>query len=389
MRLMQGGSTMKTTRSEMTRRSMLLSAGGALSAPVLVACGAGPQSAKPTTATGELVFMDWGDIANTPTEVVVKNFQEKFPNIKLQVDPTPADYETKMRALVAAGTPDDVHRVNDDYVRSYAAGKLLIDLFPYIRRDKLKREDFFPTVYDFPIFENKYWAWGVGNNPRLLFVNLTLFNNMGVKAPVFDTWDPPGWTWEDMIDAAKKLTKDFGTDAAQFGVSIYDDTGFEETFLQTFGVADGIYSKETNPQKWTMASPEGIGALQQVIDLTCVQRVQRPYDFRQSSSTLFQQGKLGMQFNTVGYANTLARNVKDFDWDIAPVPKKVKRVTEGSLIAYCVPKDAQHPDAAWQFLNYMGGEEAGQVFAEQRAFIPTRLAAAQTYFKAKPGEKPA
>src|SRR2546423_9567358 len=159
---------------KVTRRRVVTTLGvSALGVPAisgLAAC-ASNQPTKPAPGQQQLVFMDWEDIENLPTNTVVKNFQAKFPNIKMQVDPVPSDYETKMRALVAAGTPDDVHRINDDYVRAYSVTGLLTDLMPYIKRDKIKREDFFEPVYDFPLHDGKYTAWSSGNSPRMLYVN--------------------------------------------------------------------------------------------------------------------------------------------------------------------------------------------------------------------------
>ncbi len=382
-----------------SRRWVMRALGAAavgVASPVVLApaaCAPGGQ-AKPAPATGgvqELTFMDWSSIENTPTETVLKNFQAKFSHIRLQVDPTPQDYETKMRALIAAGTPSDIHRINDDYVRAYAVNGLLLDLMPYIKRDKVRREEFFEFIYDFPIHEGKYWAWSTGNQPRPLFINKTLFQNAGVQAPLFDKWDPAGWTWEDMIAAAQKLTKDPTGERPTFGVSIYHDTGYEQTFLVNFGVEDGIYSKDG--KRFVMATPAGIEAIQQVVDLDCKLRVQRPFNHREggagvSANTLFVQGRLGMIFSPVTNLLTFRRDIRDnFDWSVAPVPKKAKRMTEGSLIVYCVPKDAKNPDPAWQLLNYMASDEGGRVFGETLFYVPVRKSAAP-FYRLPAGDKP-
>lgn len=377
-------------------RRRLLRRGGALAGGVIgIAAGAacGPFDRQPQSGgKPQLVeWMDWGDPqAMLPWATVMDNFRAKNPNIQLDWLPTPPGYEDKMRAMVAAGTPADVHRVNDDFVRGFTVKGQLLDLAPYLKRSKIKSEDFFSSVYDFPIYQGKYWAWSTGNNPRLFFVNLSMFKNMGVQPPLFDKWDPPGWTWDDMIETARKLTQNFDDrDRAQFGVSIYDDTGYEETFLVNFGEEEGIYSKDANPQRWTMGTPRGIDALQQVIDLTCKQRVQRPHNFPTGGDALFQQGRIGMVFRTGGFANAVNRTVRDqFEWDVAPVPKRVKRITEGSLITYCVAKEAKNPDGAWDVLNYHTSDEGGQVYAEQRAFVPARKEVARKFFRARSGERP-
>lgn len=357
----------------------------------LGACAVGGTSKPREAGVQEVSFMDWESIENLPTKTVLDNFQAKFPTIKLTVDETPQNYEEKMRTLLAAGTPSDIHRVNDDYVRGYASKGQLLDLNPYLKRDKVKREDFYEFVYDFPIHEGKYYAWSTGNQPRLLYVNKTLFQNSGLQPPLFDRWDPPGWTWDDMVTAAQKLTKDFDGERPTFGTSIFHDTGYEQTVLINFGVEDGIYSKDG--KQFLMASPRGVEAIQATIDLSCRLKVQRPFNHREggagvSAGTLFNQGRLGMMYGTTGAAVGLRRNIRDFDWDVAPVPKRTRRMTEGSLITYCVPQEAKHPDAAWQLLDYMTSDEGAQVFAERLQYVPVRKVAATKYLVLPAGEKP-
>ena len=380
----------------MKRRELLqtLWAGTAASVPAAALIGCGPEQAAPSKpAQGEVTFLEWeSTIEGLPTETVLKNFQAKFSNVKLTYDTLGQNYEEKMRTLLAAGTPYDVHRVNDDYVRGNGVKGLMTDLMPYLKRDKVNREDFYEFMYEFPLHEGKYWGWSSGNQPRLLYINKTLFQNKGVTAPLFDKWDPPNaWSWEDMVTAAQKLTDKTNPDRPTYGVNIYEDTGCEQTFLVNFGVDEGVYAKDG--KRFLMASPKGIEAMQALVDLHCRLGVQRPFDWREggsgvSGSTLFQQGRLGMHFSTMTAMTGFKRNIKDFDWDVAPNPKKEKRMTEGSLICYCVPKDAKNPDAAWQVLSHFTSEESGKVFAEAQFYIPMLKVAATKYVQQKPGDKP-
>jgi len=380
-------------RRTLLRRLSHAAATTGLVPAALVTSACDTQQVKPKeTGVQEVTFLDWeGSLEGLPTETVLKNFQAKASTVKLTVDTLGQNYEEKMRTLLAAGTPYDIHRVNDDYVRGNGTKGLMTDLMPFYKRDKIKREELWDFHYDFPIHEGKSWAWATGNQPRVLFINKTLFQNKGVQAPLFDRWDPPGWTWDDMVAAATKLTDTSNPDRPTFGTNIYEDTGFEQTFLVNFGVEEGIYSKDG--KKWMMASPKGIEAMQAIIDLNCRLRVQRPFGHREGGAgvgggALFTQGRLAMHYSTMTSMRNFRRDIKDFDWDIAPVPKKEKRVTEGSLICYCVPKDSKSPDGAWQVLQHMTSEESARVYAEQQFYIPANKAASTKYIVAKPGEKP-
>jgi ABC-type glycerol-3-phosphate transport system substrate-binding protein len=77
-----------------------------------------------------------------------------------------------------------------------------------------------------------------------------------------------------------------------------------------------------------------------------------------------------MMFNTLGFTTYLRENVSDFSWDVTPVPAKVAQQQEGSLIIFCVPKDAANPDAAWELLEFLSGQQGGEIFAEAGYFVP-------------------
>src|SRR5829696_5528776 len=150
----------------MNRRQLLhtLAAATTASVPAVALIGCGPDQAAPTKpAQGEVTFLEWeSSLEGLPTETVLKNFQAKVSNVKLSYDTLGQNYEEKMRTLLAAGTPYDIHRVNDDYVRGNGTKGLMTDLMPLLKRDKIRREDFYEFIYDFPANEGKYWAWSTG-----------------------------------------------------------------------------------------------------------------------------------------------------------------------------------------------------------------------------------
>jgi multiple sugar transport system substrate-binding protein len=68
--------------------------------------------------------------------------------------------------------------------------------------------------------------------------------------------------------------------------------------------------------------------------------------------------------------------VKDFEWDVAPIPGNVSQKVEGSLILYTITKAAKNPDGAWELLKFMGGPEGSKIFADGGAFVPAFKAGA-------------
>jgi multiple sugar transport system substrate-binding protein len=370
-------------------------AGGAAqtsAAPSTAAAAATPGSSSAAVA-GSTTFMNWDDIKGTPIEMVLQAY-EKQTGQKVENVPNPGsgtEYETKVRTMLAGGTAPDIMRVNDDFVRYYSVKQQVRDLTPYIKRDNINPDDYYASIYDFAKQPTgTYGAWSIGNQPRVMYYNVNMFKDAGVPLPPKD-WTKQGWTWNDFLETAKKLTKG----DQQWGALVYDDTGCEQTWTVNNGVPDGIFGKDG--KTFTLASAKGAEAMQWLADLTLKHKVQPERGQVEQGTTpnlgnnLFIAGKVGMIFRTQGTISYFRKNIPkagdpgSFEWDVAPTPGNVDQKSEGSLICYAITKPAKNPDGAWNLLKFMGGPEGSKIFAEQGAWI-TAHKASNSYMK--PGAAP-
>jgi multiple sugar transport system substrate-binding protein len=85
---------------------------------------------------------------------------------------------------------------------------------------------------------------------------------------------------------------------------------------------------------------------------------------------LFTAGRVAMIQRTYGSSAYFRNNVTDFTWDVAPVPANQDQQTISTLVCFCIPKTAPNPDGAWELLKFLGGVEAGTIFAENKYFLP-------------------
>lgn len=367
--------------STLTRRTVIK--GGAAVAGGTAAHAIGLTRAPRAGAQGdEVTFMNWDPVAGTPFETAIQAFEAET-GITVDIQPAPTDdYSTKMRTLLASGSPPDVMRIDDDLVRGFAEANQLLDLTSLIEESDVATDQFPDALFSFPKqADGTHPAWVIGVQPRVIFYNKTMFEEAGVELPP-TTWTMEGWTWDDFLETAKQLT----VPGEQWGALIYGDNAYEQTFSVNNGVEGGIYSPDGT--EFTLASPNGVEAVQWVTDLTCVHEVQPPWSQLQQDNArqqLFASGRLGMLFGAAGLVPYFQENATDFEWDIAPVPGKVNQVQEGSLIVFTIPKDAKNKDGAWQLLQFLSGPEAGQIFAETGYFIPIEPDAAALI---EPGDQP-
>jgi len=89
-------------------------------------------------------------------------------------------------------------------------------------------------------------------------------------------------------------------------------------------------------------------------------------------------GKLSMVFITMDVTPQLREEIADFEWDVTAVPMRKHRFTEGSLVTFCIPKEAKNPEGAWQLLEWLSNQEMGELLASERRYVPVRKSAAET-----------
>lgn len=147
---------------------------------------------------GTTQFMNWEAMEGTPTEQAIFAYQEQTGR-SVEIIPNPGtgtDYETKIRTMLAGGTVPDIIRTNDDFVRFYSTKGQFTDLQPLMDRDGITPDNYFPPIFDFPRQpDGKYTAWTLGNQPRVIYYNVDLFEKAGVALPPTD-WTSEGWTWD-------------------------------------------------------------------------------------------------------------------------------------------------------------------------------------------------
>jgi len=316
-------------------------------------------------------------------------FKQKYPNVRLETLYTSSNYDDKLLASYSAGTQPDVLRLNDDYVLGYKTKNLIAPLDRYVRSSGIKRDDYFAAVYDFPMQDGKHYSWFLGANPRLIFYNVDLFGKEGVKLPPAK-WESRGWTFDDFLDTARKLTKvNPSTGQGVYGASVFDDTGNEQTFSINSGSPTGIYSKDG--RKFTLADPPGYEAMQWIADLTNKHRVQPARQLAselKGADDMFINQQLAMWFSSTGTILRLRRDAQ-FAFDVTPVPMRAKRLTESSIQTYALAVGAKNPDNAWRLLSFFTEQEVARIFIDNGYVIPAKKTFVRDYVAANKGKHPA
>ena len=149
----------------------------------------------------------------------------------------------------------------------------------------------------------------------VVYYNKDLFKEAGVAEP------KEGWKWDDMVAAAKKLTKDSNGDgkAEVYGLGIEASIIRVAPFVWSNG--GELVDDDEKPTHFTLDTPEAQDALERFLQLHVTDKV-TPSDEEveaEDDETRFQNGRMAMVLSSRRATPTF-RTIQDFDWDVAALP---------------------------------------------------------------------
>lgn len=293
---------------------------------------------------------------------VIEEFEREHPNLKVHFAPIPYDmYTRRMLTAAASGTAfGDVVAISGMWAQDLFARNYTTNLHPFIQRD-LNLNDFFSE----PLKEYRLGAKDTGDLLALpmvsgvvvLFYNNDLFDAAGLPYP------DSTWTYDDLVQAAKKLTKDtdgdgtidqWGLYAGAAGASTFD------TILHSFG-GKVLREDATSQYSSGLNDPKAIAGFQFYVDLFNTYKVSPLPTIQagQLSSDVFLSGKIAMQFME-SWAEVRVAGAR-FRWDVEMPPKgPAGRSAYAHSNGFCIPAKSEHKEEAWQLIKWIVTHEGRQ-----------------------------
>ncbi|OGO38110.1 MAG: hypothetical protein A2W35_01600 [Chloroflexi bacterium RBG_16_57_11] len=361
---------MSVIKDSLSRRDFLRLAGITAAGTALAACGVVPTK-TPVADQGpvQLVYQDWRTewFPGLAQEMLTK-FNNEHPNIRVFYTPDPDNLEVKMPADMAAGTAPDVLAGCCEFFSAWANAGYLLDLRPYVEAD-LDQEtikDWSPAQYK-ALFtqDGKQFALPKYHGGLALYYNKDLFDAAGVDYPTGD------WSYEDYLDAMKRLTVRQGDETTQWG-SMFD-VSWDRIQIHVNGFGGHFVNPEDH-KKCEMALQPAQEAMEWLRKRMWEDKVMSTFLDVQNVETrkAFTQQKIAM----VEDGSWALRDILDnanFAFGVAPFPTGPKRhATLATTDGFGIYAGTKHPEASWELLKFLISKDYGRAMARTHFLQPAR-----------------
>lgn len=317
----------------------------------------------------QITWSFWGDA----TEVAINNrlksvFEGRYPGVKINIlNESWTNYFDKLKTeWVGDKTPDVMFLTN---VPTWAATGIVEPIDSYIQRDKLDVGDFYSGLLDAFKFNGVQYGLPRDNDTKVIYVNIDMLKEAGISVPQV------GWTWQDLRNAALKLTKrDASGKITRYGFAFEPDTWWRLWVWQNGAELYDKFNAPQPPTKLLLDNKDASDAVQFFADLINKDQVTPTYEQMNSGdkiAEMFSTGKVAMAFgnhtNIVTYAKT-----PGLRWDVVPLPAGKKRVNILGGAGYVINKNSKHKEEAWQFIQWLTGPAGEALFADTGLMVPAR-----------------
>ncbi len=349
-----------------------------------------PGSTNTTAAAPESgnITLTVSGFTSTPAEdALVKSNLDKFhqlhPNITVNWSPIPGDYETKMRANVASGNVPDVFYVTPAMANEYTSAGKLLNLSPYMAKDNLSPDSYYSSLISpFSCKNGSIYGLPKDWNSLGVFYNKQMFQSANIAFP------SANWTWTDMQNDAKALTKPGNAASSVYGITLNPDPSRWGAFL--FAAGGSVLN--ANGTQATFNNQAGINATNFFVSFQKAGSSVIPTNVSAGwPGEAFGKQRAAMALEGGWLIPYMASTYPNVQYGIAPLPINPATGKRANLIytnAWGASANTQHPGAAWELLKYMTGQDVQTSQLHAGFALPTlKSLASDPYFTQNPGVK--
>jgi len=309
------------------------------------------------------------EIAEAVYKVAAADFEKEHPDVTVKVVYyNLRDHEQKLAMEFAAGTPPDVVETSTYFIAKFLAAGMLQeappDIVQYIEKSVM------PYAAQFYKYDGKIYGMPYFIGIIALYYNKDMFAAEGLNP------DRPPRTWEELIGFACRLAKYENGRLVRSGISLRlsgGGSGVAEKWWPFLIQAGGTILEKTPDGKYHAGfyNQAGFDALNLYIKLLYLYKVdgyEIKHDaeaFALEQTAMFERGAW-----VTGYLKTHNPNIH---YGIALLPKYKQRGTISANFGFYVPRKAENPELAWDFIRFLQRPKYQLLMLEKSGWIPVRM----------------
>ncbi|RVT81798.1 sugar ABC transporter substrate-binding protein [Rhodobacteraceae bacterium CCMM004] len=308
----------------------------------------------PAALAQDITLTMWTESSTAPEGVFAREFSEMDNGITIDVREVRFDdlVAETLRAFATRANPDIIAIDNPDHA-AFAARGAFLDLTPYVEAsDQIDMDNYFDGPRS-----SLSWDGGVFGIPRASNTIALYYNKDMFRAAGLDPDSPPQ-TWDALLEAARTLTD---ADNDVYGIAFSAKASEEGTFqfLPWLQMTGGSFEQVNGEgasdalDLWKTFFDEG---------LTSPDTLTRG---QWDSTGTFNGGNAAMVISGPWELGRMAQDAQ-FDWGVTLLPTRGPDGPRASALGdfnLAIFANTEHPDAAFQFLEY-ADSQAERVWPE-------------------------
>lgn len=326
------------------------------------ACGGGSTSepAGESVASGEsassgdatLSVQIWDANQAPGLETIMSEFTEET-GIKCKLSVVTWDeYWTGLEAGATGGSLPDVFWMHSNESQRYMSNDMLLDVTDYIANSELIDPENYPEdIWGLYTYEDKYFAVPKDVDTIAVWYNKAMFDEAGLEYPTAD------WTWDDMTEMARKLTKE---DGSQYGIAVRNDNNQAGYYNLVYDYGGEVINDDKTASGWD--SPETLEGMK-VLETWINEGLMPSAEIMSENGedVLFTSGKVAM----VIQGSWMLAAYRDNEYsaanaDVVELPKCASTGRRASIyngLGWAAAGNTEHPEEAWKLIEYLCSEK--------------------------------
>ena len=336
----------------------------------LAACGGGSSSSSSSgtaasgsgaSGSGELQVNIWDNNQLAGLQQIADEWTEES-GVKVKINVVDWDnYWTLLEAGASGGQMPDVFWMHSNTAQMYMENDLLLNLDDYIAKDDaIDLANYYEGVVDLYNRDDNgsQYALPKDHDTIALLYNKAIFDKYGVEYPTDD------WTWEDVRDAAAKITEAGKADGV-YGYAINTSNNQDGWYNIIYDYGGQVITDDHKGT--TIGSDEakaGMEMLRQILEVSAPQTVVA----ETGTDSLFNSGLAAMITQGSWMINTFykAEHHDDYAWAMLPYADvngngqcdKGERYSAYNGLGWAAAANTADPDAAYSLISYFCSEKA-------------------------------